>query len=87
MIARERGIHGQIYNIGNEDEIPILDLARKIAGIAGKPIKVVSMDGRPEAPGGASRRCPDISKIAELGYVQTVTLDAGLHHTLKWYWR
>lgn len=88
MLAREKGIHGQIYNIGNEDEIPILGLARKIAGIAGKTIKVTSLDGAPNpAPGGTNRRCPDISKIAELGYTQTVTLDAGLHHTLKWYWR
>jgi nucleoside-diphosphate-sugar epimerase len=87
MITRERGIHGQIYNIGNEDEVPILDLARKIAGIAGKPIKVISMDGPVGAPGETSRRCPDISKITELGYRQTITLDAGLHHTLKWYWR
>jgi nucleoside-diphosphate-sugar epimerase len=88
MIAREHGTHGQIYNIGNEDEIAILDLARKIAGIAGKPIQVRSMDGSPPmAPGEALRRCPDISKIAELGYRQTVTLDYGLRKTLEWYWR
>ena len=88
MIAREKGIHGQIYNIGNEDEIPILDLARKIASIAGKPIKVRSMDGPAiVGEGGTLRRCPDISKITELGYRQTVSLDRGLHETLEWYWR
>src|SRR5262249_16017841 len=34
LLVREKGDHGQIYNIGNEDEIPILGLAQKIAGIA-----------------------------------------------------
>lgn len=90
MIAREKGINGQIYNIGNEDEIAILDLARKIARIAGKPIQVRSMDGIGggiDGDGGTLRRCPDISKIAGMGYRQTVTLDYGLRKTLEWYWR
>jgi nucleoside-diphosphate-sugar epimerase len=90
MIAREHGIHGQIYNIGNEDEIAIIELARKIAGIAGKSVQVRSMDGSPMTPGSPGeclRRCPDISKIAALGYRQTITLDAGLRKTLEWYWR
>lgn len=89
MLLREKGIHGQTYNLGNEDEIAILDLARKIGLMAGKPVKVRSMDGPPvdKAPGGTQRRCPDISKLSELGYRQTVTLDAGLRHTLEWYWR
>jgi nucleoside-diphosphate-sugar epimerase len=87
MLVREKGTHGQIYNIGNEDEILILDLARKIASIAGKPITVRSMDGPIGAPGESLRRCPDISKITELGYRQSVTLDYGLQKTLEWYWR
>ena len=88
MLVREKGIHGQIYNLGNEDEISILQLARKIGSLAGKPVKVRSMDGAPvTAPGGTLRRCPDISKLASLGYRQTCTLDYGLRQTLEWYWR
>ena len=33
------------------------------------------------------RRCPDISKLAGLGYKPRVPLDEGLQPTLDWYWR
>jgi nucleoside-diphosphate-sugar epimerase len=37
--------------------------------------------------GGTPRRCPDISKLAKLGYKPRVPLDQGLKPTLDWYWR
>jgi nucleoside-diphosphate-sugar epimerase len=40
----------------------------------------------PPAPGGTPRRCPDISKLAALGYKPRVSLQAGLTLTLPWYW-
>ena len=36
--------------------------------------------------GSTPRRCPDISKLAALGYRPRVPLDEGLSPTLKWYW-
>jgi nucleoside-diphosphate-sugar epimerase len=36
--------------------------------------------------GSTPRRCPDISKLAALGYRPRVPLDQGLPPTLKWYW-
>ena len=42
--------------------------------------------GEPAA-GGTPRRCPDISKLARLGYKPRVPLDEGLKPTLDWYWR
>jgi nucleoside-diphosphate-sugar epimerase len=86
LIAREHGVHGQIYNVGNEDEIAIIDLARRISSIGKCSLTVKSMDGV-VGEGGTIRRCPDISKLAELGYRQAVTLDTGLRQTLEWYWR
>jgi len=43
---------------------------------------------RPSATpaGSTARRCPDISKLAALGYKPRVPLDEGLVPTLKWYW-
>jgi nucleoside-diphosphate-sugar epimerase len=83
MIMRERGQHLGIYHIGTADEITIADLARRLAGIAGREIAL-----RPSAalPGSTPRRCPDISKLSALGYRPIVTLDAGLPPTVKWYW-
>jgi nucleoside-diphosphate-sugar epimerase len=37
--------------------------------------------------GGTARRCPDISKLARLGYKPRVPLAEGLKPTLAWYWR
>ena len=81
---RDKGEHLGIYHVGTADELAIAELARRIARIAGRDIELVA---GPPAPGGAPRRCPDISKLARLGYKPRVTLDQGLKATLDWYWR
>jgi len=84
MTMREKGGHLGIYHVGTAEEVTIADLARRIAGHAGREIELVA--GRP-ASGGTMRRCPDISKLAGLGYKPRVPLDQGLKLTLDWYWR
>jgi nucleoside-diphosphate-sugar epimerase len=83
MTMREYGEHLGIYHIGTMEEVTIADLARRIAQAAGREIELIP--GAPAA-GGAPRRCPDISKIARLGYKPRVSLDGGLKPTLDWYW-
>jgi nucleoside-diphosphate-sugar epimerase len=84
MTMREKGEHLGIYHIGTGEEISIADLARRIATCAGRDIKLVPGAAQ---PGGALRRCPDISKLAGLGYKPRVPLDEGLKPTLDWYWQ
>ncbi len=83
MIMREKGEHLGIYHVGTEEEVTIADLARRMAAIAGREIAV-----RPSAllAGSTPRRCPDISKLAALGYRPRVPLDRGLPPTVKWCW-
>jgi hypothetical protein len=38
-----------------------------------------------EPLGGTPRRCPDIRKLAELGYHAKYTLEEGLRITAEWY--
>jgi nucleoside-diphosphate-sugar epimerase len=83
MVMRERGEHLGIYHIGTAEEVTIADLACRMAAIAGREI-VLEPSSLPE--GSALRRCPDISKLAALGYAPRVALDAGLPPTLEWYW-
>ena len=83
MIMRDKGQHLGIYHVGTMGEVKIADLARRIGRLAGREIKLVV--GTP-SPGGTPRRCPDISKLAELGYRPRVPLDEGLKLTLDWYW-
>ncbi|HET7802886.1 MAG TPA: SDR family NAD(P)-dependent oxidoreductase [Pseudolabrys sp.] len=82
MVMREKGEHLGIYHVGTTEEVTIADLAHRIAGIYGREITLVA--GKP-APGGTARRCPDISKLAKLGYKPRVPLSEGLRPTLDWY--
>ena len=83
MVMREKGEHLNIYHIGTTEEVSIADLARRMSAIAGRDIAL-----RPSAvlAGSTPRRCPDVSKLAALGYAPRVPLDEGLPPTLKWYW-
>jgi nucleoside-diphosphate-sugar epimerase len=82
MVIREKGDHLGIYHIGTMTEITIAELAHQMAALAGREITLVTGKA---APGGASRRCPDISKLARLGYKPHVPLSEGLKPTLDWY--
>jgi nucleoside-diphosphate-sugar epimerase len=84
LTVREKGEHLGIYHVGTAEEVTITDLARRIAATFGREIELVT--GKP-TPGGTPRRCPDISKLAKLGYKPRVSLDEGLKTTLDWYWR
>ncbi|HEY6992817.1 MAG TPA: SDR family NAD(P)-dependent oxidoreductase [Xanthobacteraceae bacterium] len=83
MVMREKGEHLNIYHIGTAEEVSIADLARRMAAIVGRELAL-----KPSAvlAGSTPRRCPDISKLAALGYTPRVRLDDGLPPTLQWYW-
>jgi nucleoside-diphosphate-sugar epimerase len=83
MLMRDCGEHLGIYHIGTVEEVTIAELARRMARFAGMQI-VLEPSAAPE--GSTRRRCPDISKLAALGYKPRVPLDEGLPPTLDWYW-
>ena len=76
------GKHNNIYNIGDESEFCIQDLVKMIGNIFNLELNIKST----EAPAGETkRRCPDISKIKQLGYLPKVSLQTGLKLTIDWY--
>jgi nucleoside-diphosphate-sugar epimerase len=82
LVMREKGEHLGIYHVGTTEEVTIADLARRLGRIAGRDIAIEpSLAVRGSAP----RRCPDISKLAALGYGPRVRLDDGLPPVLRWY--
>ena len=83
MVMRERGDHLGIYHVGTMEEVSIADLARRMAKLAGREI---ALGPSSVLAGSTPRRCPDISKLAALGYTPRIPLDEGLPPTLKWYW-
>jgi nucleoside-diphosphate-sugar epimerase len=78
----ERGGHREIYHIGHDEEISILNLLQRL-GVA-MEAELIPTFGK-VAPGGTPRRCPDISKMRALGYQPRVNLDEGLRRTTEWY--
>ena len=84
LVMRDNGEHLGVYHVGTGDEISIAELVRRIAAYAKREVDIVPGSLQ---PGGTMRRCPDISKLAKLGYAPRVPLDQGLAPTLDWYWR
>jgi UDP-glucose 4-epimerase len=78
-LAREPRAVGQVFNIGNPEEISMLELAHRVRAVTGSasPVELVPYD-EAYGPGfeDMRRRVPDISKIGEyIGFEPTVTLD------------
>lgn len=83
LVMRSQGEHLGIYHIGTEEEISIADLARRVAAAIGRDIHI---EPSPVLAGSTERRCPNIAKLAALGYRPEVRLADGLPPTVEWYW-
>lgn len=73
---------GQVYNIGNTEEISIMQLAEKIKQMTGSSSKIVMVPYDKAYKGGfedIARRLPDLSKIhALIGYAPSFNLEQTL---------
>jgi nucleoside-diphosphate-sugar epimerase len=83
-VMRAKGDHLGIYHIGTTEEISVADLARRMAQQIDRDI---DLQTGPRLAGSTARRCPDISKLAALGYKPRVALAQGLAATIDWYWK
>ncbi len=77
-----QGRHLAIYNIGNDEEVAIGDLARRIVGLFGCSANLQTGES---PPGGTDRRCPDITALRGLGFAPRISLDKGLPDVVRWY--
>jgi len=83
MILMDKGEDKEIYHIGNDDELSIFNLAKKMTGLIDNKIDV--RKGNQTHFGGTVRRCPDISKMRKIGYEPKVSIDVGLEKSIEWY--
>jgi dTDP-glucose 4,6-dehydratase len=79
----ERGQPGETYNVGGGNEVPNIDLTRRILALVGKPETLI----RPVAdrPGHDRRYSLDCSKLRALGWQPQVPFAEGLAATVAWY--
>ncbi|MGA2370800.1 MAG: GDP-mannose 4,6-dehydratase [Candidatus Korobacteraceae bacterium] len=81
-IAAHPSANGEVYNVGGNDEITILDLARKIRDMTGSKSRIVLVPYSTAYEEGFEdmmRRVPDISKVNRLtGYTPKVSLEQSL---------
>ncbi len=87
-ILLARGLTGEIYNIGGTGEISVLDLARKIIALTGSSSAIefipYSSAFGPDFEE-TTRRIPDISRLAALGYKPRYCLDEALAEIIAWH--
>ncbi len=73
---------GLAMNLGNPEEVKILDLARTIATLTGSRSEVIFTQRPIDDP---EIRCPDLSRaISLLGWSPRVSLQEGLRQTMDW---
>ena len=73
---------GMPVNLGNPEEITVIDLARAIVTLTGSRSEIVFTDRPVDDP---EVRCPDISLAASrLGWNPRVSLHEGLQRTIAW---
>ncbi|MDQ3213412.1 MAG: GDP-mannose 4,6-dehydratase [Acidobacteriota bacterium] len=86
LINEPRAV-GQVFNIGNGEEITIGDLAARIKGMTGSRSEIVTIPYDQAYEAGFEdmpRRVPDISRIRSLvGYEPTVQLDETLQRVIE----
>lgn len=82
ILIAKKGRTGQVYNLGSNKEVKIIDLAKKIRLATGgkKKIKFIKRPTHDH-----DRRLPDLTKIKRLGWAPLVDLAEGLRRTSKWY--
>ena len=76
-IGVQQGLEGQAFNLGSTDEISMIDLAKKIAGLRGVEIVYTKPNN-----GDSKRRLPDISMNSSIDWIAKTSLDEGLSHLL-----
>jgi dTDP-glucose 4,6-dehydratase len=82
-LVLEKGVEGEIYNIGAGNETPNRVLVDKLLALLGKDES--SVDYVEDRLGHDRRYSVDIAKITQLGWTKQRTLDEALAATVEWY--
>jgi len=79
----ERGQSGEVYNIGGGNEIPNVELTKRILQLTGKPASLITPVA--DRVGHDRRYALSTAKLRGMGWQPQVKFDDGLKATVDWY--
>ena len=83
LMNYEGGLKHQPFNLGNPQEVTIIELAKTIIRLTGSKSRVEDGPAQADDP---ARRCPDIGRAkAEIGFSPKNQLEEGLRRTIDWF--
>jgi GDP-L-fucose synthase len=82
ILCLDADLKDPYYNVGSGSDISILELSHLIQKIVGHSGKIKWNHNMPD---GTPKKLLDSSKINELGWSSTISLENGIKNTYKWY--
>lgn len=80
----DKGVPGEVYNVGGNNEKTNLEIVRLILGELGKPESLI--EHVPDRPGHDRRYAIDNTKITvQVGWRPAYTFEDGIIQTIRWY--
>ena len=79
----ERGEPASVYNLGGPDELPNIDVVRRILELTGRDESLI--DYVTDRPGHDRRYSLASERSEELGWAPQIGFDAGIEQTIEWY--
>jgi dTDP-glucose 4,6-dehydratase len=84
LTVLQKGLVGEVYNIGGNNERTNIDIVKRILAILGKPDSLIAYVR--DRPGHDRRYAIDATKMhQQLRWTPTMGLDDGLAETVEWY--
>ena len=79
----DKGVDGEVYNIGGGNQVKNVDLTHKLLELVGKPTSLIKPVA--DRPGHDRRYSLDTNKLEALGWKPQEPFEEGLAKTVRWY--
>jgi dTDP-glucose 4,6-dehydratase len=82
-LVLERGVPGEVYNVGGPDECANIEVVRRVLALCGRDESLIDMVA--DRPGHDRRYSLGSEKVSALGWSAAMRFEQGLERTVAWY--